>query len=113
MTVNAQQISKVLTLLMLMAGCVSFATAADDAQPKADTAKENPAIRLESTFVGDKEQPAISYFIPWKGSEAPEKLQWNLEPKHDQTLQVVDRDVLINSMNVYNELDMEMTNAAK
>lgn len=63
--------------------------------------------------MGDKEQPAISYFIPWKGSEAPEKLQWNLEPKHDQTLQVVDRDVLINSMNVYNELDMEMTNAAE
>lgn len=95
-------------MLLLLIGCSSIAKALDTQTPK-----ENPSIRLESTFVGDKEQPAISYFIPWKGSETPDKLQWNLEPKHDQTLQVVDREVLINSMNVYNELDMEMTNAAK
>lgn len=102
-----QPVLKALILLLLI-GCGSTAKASD-----AETPKENPSIRLESTFVGDKEQPAISYFIPWKGSETPEKLQWNLEPKHDQTLQVVDRDVLINSMNVYNELNMEMTSPAK
>lgn len=102
-----RSVSKFLMLLLLAVN--SFTVIAADANPPT----ENPSIRLESTFVGDKEQPAISYFIPWKGSETPEKLQWNLEPKHDQTLQVVDRDVLIKSMNVYNELDMEMTNAAK
>ena len=67
----------------------------------------NQTILLESTFIGDKEQPAISYFIPWKGNTTPDKLQWNMEPKHDQTLQVVDRDVLLNSMNIYNEMNLE------
>ena len=100
-------VSKALMSILLMVS--GLTTDASDTK----TPTENPSIRLESTFVGDKEQPAISYFIPWKGSETPEKLQWNLEPKHDQTLQVVDRDVLIKSMNVYNELDMEMTNSAK
>lgn len=103
---NIQSTAKTLLLILL-----GYGSTVDAAEP--EVPRENPSIRLESTFVGDKEQPAISYFIPWKGSETPEKLQWNLEPKHDQTLQVVDRDVLINSMNVYNELDMEMTNPVK
>lgn len=67
----------------------------------------DPTILLESTFIGDKEQPAVSYFIPWKGNTTPDKLQWNMEPKHDQTLQIVDRDVLLNSMNIYNEMNLE------
>jgi hypothetical protein len=67
----------------------------------------NTTILLESTFVGDKEQPAVSYFIPWKGNRAPDKLQWNIEEKHDQTLQLIDRDVLLNSMNMYNEMNLE------
>lgn len=67
----------------------------------------DPTILLESTFVGDKEQPAVSYFIPWKGNGTPDKLQWNMEQKHDQTLQTVDREVLLNSMNIYNEMNLE------
>jgi hypothetical protein len=75
---------------------------AEDKIPNADK-----TVLLESTFVGDKEQPAVSYFIPWKGNRTPDKLQWNIEEKHDQTLQIIDRDVLLNSMNIYNEMDLE------
>lgn len=83
---------------LLLAGWSCWAGAADDA---------DPTILLESTFVGDKEQPAVSYFIPWKGNGTPDKLQWNMEQKHDQTLQTVDREILLNSMNIYNEMNLE------
>ncbi len=86
-----------LTFLFFAAVCC-----AEDKEPSPDT-----TILLESTFVGDKEQPAVSYFIPWKGNRTPDKLQWNIEEKHDQTLQIIDRDVLLNSMNMYNEMDLE------
>lgn len=92
-------------VLMMLTFAAGVALTEDKAKEKTEDA--DPTILLESTFVGDKEQPAISYFIPWKGNETPDKLQWNLEPKHDQTLQVVDRDVLLNSMNIYNEMDLE------
>ena len=80
---------------------VAFCNAENKA-PNADT-----TILLESTFVGDKEQPAVSYFIPWKGNRTPDKLQWNIEEKHDQTLQLIDRDVMVNSMNMYDEMNLE------
>ena len=32
------------------------------------------SIDIESTFVGDKEQPSVSYFIPWRPPEGPDKL---------------------------------------
>lgn len=67
-------------------------------------------IQLESTFVGDKEQPAVSYFIPWQGTSTPDKLQWNMEQKHDATLQLIDRDVMVRSINIYEEMDMEKGN---
>lgn len=87
--------------------CAGFSFAADAEEEKA---KADPTILLESTFVGDKEQPAVSYFIPWKGNGTPDKLQWNMENKHDQTLQIIDRDVLLNSMNIYNEMNLESNN---
>lgn len=92
-------------VMMLLAVALNDALAEEKMEPEKENA--DPTILLESTFVGDKEQPAISYFIPWKGNETPDKLQWNLEPKHDQTLQLVDRDVLVNSMNIYNEMNLE------
>ena len=92
-------------VIMLLAVATHGALAEEKTEPEKENA--DPTILLESTFVGDKEQPAISYFIPWKGNETPDKLQWNLEPKHDQTLQLVDRDVLVNSMNIYNEMNLE------
>lgn len=67
-------------------------------------------IQLESTFVGDKEQPAVSYFIPWQGTSTPDKLQWDMEQKHDATLQLIDRDVMIRSINIYEDMDMEKSN---
>lgn len=87
----------------------SFSVAWAEEEPS-ETADQT--ILLESTFIGDKEQPAISYFIPWKGNTTPDKLQWNMERKHDQTLQVVDRDVLLNSMNIYNEMNLEGPSSA-
>lgn len=67
----------------------------------------NAYYKLESTFVGDKEQPAVSYFIPWKGTSTPDKLQWNLDVKYDQTLELIDRDVVVRSMNIYDEMQLE------
>lgn len=66
-----------------------------------------PAIRLQSVFTGDKEQPAVSYFIPWQGTTTPDKLQWNIENKHDNTLQPIDREVMQRSMHIYNDMKLE------
>lgn len=73
---------------------------------KKQAAKEGP-IRLESVFVGDKEQPAVSYFIPWQGVGTPDKLHWNMERKHDDELKMVDRDVMLRSIQMYNDMKLE------
>lgn len=70
-------------------------------------AEEETRIELESFIVGDKEQPAVSYFVPWQGTGAPDKLHWNIEDKNDQTLDLVDRDVMLRSMDIYNEMNLE------
>ena len=79
-----------------------------------EKSNEQPAVSLdqnslylESTFIGDKEQPTVSYFIPWKNTGTPDKLNWNLEEKYDESLQLIDRDIMVRSMSIYNELDME------
>jgi len=77
------------------------------AEEASDTPSENPAIRLESTFIGDKEQPAVSYFVPWQGTRTPDRLQWSMEDKHDGTLEAVDRDVLNRSVTIYQEMQLE------
>lgn len=76
------------------------------AKEKSSARKEGP-IRLESVFVGDKEQPAVSYFIPWQGVGTPDKLHWNMEKKHDDELKMVDREVMLRSMQLYNEMQLE------
>lgn len=68
---------------------------------------QDESIKLESTFVGDKEQPSVSYFVPWQGLGTPDKLYRNIEGRHDQTLSAVDRDVLVRSIRIYNEMDLE------
>ena len=70
-------------------------------------------IKLESTFVGDKEQPSVSYFVPWQGIGTPDKLYRNIEGKHDQSLTAVDRDVLVRSMRIYEDMGMEMSTSTK
>ena len=68
---------------------------------------EETIIELESYIVGDKEQPAVSYFVPWKGTSAPDNLHWNIEDKNDKTLNLVDRDVRLRSIDIYNEMNLE------
>lgn len=96
--------------------CVSSLSALaqdDESKPAKKAQKEegprmkNDALYLESTVVGDKEQPTVSYFIPWKGTGTPDKLHWNIEEKNDKTLELIDRDIMVRSMSIYNELDME------
>ena len=70
-------------------------------------AEEMPNIKLESSFIGDKEQPSVSYFIPWEEVGTPDNLQWNITPKYDNTLRLVDREVLIRSISVYTEMGLE------
>lgn len=70
---------------------------------------EADLIRLESRFIGDKEQPSVSYFVPWKGTDSPDDLKWKIERKNDDTLNIVDRDIMLRSMNIYNEMGMEKT----
>lgn len=76
-------------------------------QDGAEAPPENPAIRLQSTFIGDKEQPAVSYFVPWQGTSTPDKLQWSMENKHDATLEAVDRNVLQRTVTIYQEMQLE------
>ncbi|MGH1439049.1 MAG: hypothetical protein ACRBBR_02965 [Cellvibrionaceae bacterium] len=68
---------------------------------------EEDLIRLESTFVGDKEQPTVTYFVPWQGTDSPDDLKWKIERKNDDTLNLVDRDIMLRSMNIYNEMSLE------
>lgn len=72
-----------------------------------NAAEEETLIELESYIVGDKEQPAVSYFVPWQGTKSPDNLHWNIEDKNDQTLNLVDRDVMIRSIDIYNEMNLE------
>ncbi|MEX1033542.1 MAG: hypothetical protein WDZ30_09290 [Cellvibrionaceae bacterium] len=109
---------------LLLGACVSATAYAEETKSEAtkigDTDKRpaktentdnnkqsDAAIRLESVFVGDKEQPAISYFIPWQGIGTPDKLIWNVEEKHDKALDVVDRDIMLRSIHFYGEMKLE------
>ncbi|TQV83018.1 hypothetical protein FLL46_23860 [Aliikangiella coralliicola] len=65
------------------------------------------SIKLESSFIGDKEQPSVSYFIPWEGIGTPDKLQWQISDKIDRTLDLVDRKVMLRSTAIYQELKLE------
>lgn len=65
-------------------------------------------IKLESHFVGDKEQPAVSYFMPWQGpNSSADGLEQNQEDKYEKSIDTVDRDVMLRSMRIYDELNLE------
>ena len=76
-------------------------------QKKQAEEQPSPTVKLESVFVGDKEQPAISYFIPWQGIGTPDKLHWNVEEKYDKALDLVDRDIMLRSIHFYEEMQLE------
>ena len=64
-------------------------------------------IDLESTFIGDREQPSVSYFIPWKPPEGPDKLYRPIKSISGNILDPVDREVLARSIWFYDELSLE------
>jgi hypothetical protein len=64
-------------------------------------------IKLESQFVGDKEQPAVSYFMPWQGPGTGSGLEQKQEDKYEKSIDTVDRDVMLRSMRIYDELNLE------
>lgn len=101
---------KTICLLLMLVANVAFAKDKVEQESTKKTQADDSEILLQSTFVGDKEQPAVSYFVPWKGSESPDKLRWNREPKNDQALDIVDREVMVNSMTIYAEMELEGKN---
>jgi hypothetical protein len=64
-------------------------------------------IDLESTFIGDKEQPSVSYFVPWKPPEGPSKLYRPIKSISGNILDPIDRDVMARGIQFYNELSLE------
>ena len=64
-------------------------------------------IDLEITFVGDREQPSVSYITPWKPPEGPDKLYRPIRSLSGNALDPVDRDVLARSVQFYDELSLE------
>jgi hypothetical protein len=64
-------------------------------------------IDLESTFVGDREQPSVSYITPWKPPEGPSKLYRPIKSISGNALDPVDMEVLARSNQFYNELSLE------
>ena len=65
-------------------------------------------MKLESHFVGDKEQPAVSYFMPWQGpSSSTEQLYQNNEEKYEMSIDAVDRDEMLRSIQIYEEMNLE------
>lgn len=97
MNLNRRKSYLLVGWFLLLVGSLNFSAMAE----------EEATLHLESTLVGDKEQPTVSYFIPWKGTGTPDQLHWNLQQKNDKTLDLVDRQILIRSKAIYKELDME------
>lgn len=103
-------------MTFVLASTIAVTANAQEAAGSKQTSRENgqqtnqdanSPIRLESIFIGDKEQPAISYFIPWQEIGAPDQLHWNVEEKYDEALEAVDREIMLRSMRLYGELDLE------
>ena len=65
------------------------------------------AIDLQSTFVGDKEQPGVSYIMPWKPPEGPEGLYRPIDSISNNVLDPLERDLLIHSVHYYEQMALE------
>lgn len=70
---------------------------------------EEAPIKIQSNIIGDKEQPLVSYFIPWEEIGTPDKLQWDIDSKFDKTLALVDRKVLLRSSSMYEQMKLEQS----
>lgn len=87
--------------------CVIPVSAAQDLGETEEASPDEALIRLQSNIIGDKEQPSVSYFIPWKGIDSPDGLRWEVERRNDDTLGIVDRDIMRRSMTIYNRMNFE------
>lgn len=92
---------------MLNAGSRLAVIAAFASLTLAQSASGQDKIDLESTFVGDKEQPSVSYFIPWKPPEGPDQLYRSITSVSGKVFEVVDRDIHSRTMQFYDELSLE------
>lgn len=71
--------------------------------------KKETNIELEAFIVGDKEQPAVSFFVPWEDtSDSLDKLRWLDDNNTDKSLSPVDRGVLMRSITVYDAMNLEV-----
>ena len=101
----------VTALLFSLAPLAAMAQSSESDEAAESVAEaEDNLIRLESRFIGDKEQPSVTYFVPWQGTDSPDDLKWKIERKNDDTLNLVDRDIMLRSMNIYNEMHLEKAN---
>ncbi|WP_370979990.1 hypothetical protein [Agaribacterium sp. ZY112] len=93
--------ARFLAFLLVFSSVVSFAA---DEEPE-------HLLKIESTITGDKEQPAVSYFVPWQEVGTPDKLQWQMDEKYDDTLNKADRDIMLRSIRIYDQMNIENPNA--
>jgi len=98
---------KILMILTMSIVVFSDATWSEKSVPKETSSEKREPIKLESNFIGDKEQPLVSYFIPWKEIGTPDKLQWELDSKYDKTLVLVDRKVMLRLSGMYQTMKLE------
>lgn len=64
-------------------------------------------IELQSTFIGDREQPGVSYIMPWKPPEGPEGLYRPIDSISNNVLDPLERDLLIHSVHYYEQMALE------
>jgi len=104
-----------IALLLITSSSASWAQESSSKKQNSDSAatKEKGPIKLQSNFIGDKEQPLVSYFIPWKEIGTPDKLQWEIDSKHDNTLSLVDRKVILRLSSMYQTMELEKNNVAQ
>ncbi len=103
----------IMKIFVLFMGGVAFFAFAEEEKKVTKKDEEPTRILLESSFIGDKEQPSVSYFIPWDGIGTPDKLQWQISDKIDRTLDLVDRNVMRRSTAIYQELNLEQNSIIK
>lgn len=68
-------------------------------------AQANDTIVLESTFTGDREQPAVSFFIPWQEPSGPESLFINVQSQIFFDLNEADKKEMSRLYTYYSTLD--------
>lgn len=104
---NVKKNQNIMWLITFIVGLLPVLALAQTEDASSLAAAEEDLIRLESRFIGDKEQPSVTYFVPWQGTDSPDDLKWKIERKNDDTLNLVDRDIMLRSMNIYNEMSLE------